>query len=177
VIPLMRSAGREPCRRLEQPPRQHHFPAILSNGGCIRVPVDTPDVFDSTLETAVPPRSGPIDMIHVTEYLAMLDQPWPDELFEGVAGLLNNNEFSALEHRGRYNDDMQPSSSDDGALRTTLDLFETGVELMRETLRRRYAGATEAELDDRLRQWLHHRPGAEFGDCQGRPIDVHTRFG
>jgi hypothetical protein len=72
---------------------------------------------------------------------------------------------------------MQPSSSDDGALRTTLDLFETGVELMRETLRRRYAGATEAELDDRLRQWLHHRPGAEFGDCQGRPIDVHTRFG
>jgi hypothetical protein len=63
------------------------------------------------------------------------------------------------------------------ALRATLDLFETGLALMRQNLRRTDPEATEHEIDRRLRQWLHHRPGAEHGDCVGRPVDVISRLG
>jgi hypothetical protein len=57
------------------------------------------------------------------------------------------------------------------SLRSTLDLFEAGVELMRQNLRRADPEATDAEIDRRLQSWLRHRPGAEAGDCPGRPID------
>ena len=57
------------------------------------------------------------------------------------------------------------------ALRTTLGLFETGVALMRQNLRRQHPDATESEIDERLTAWLHHRPGAELGDAVGRPAD------
>jgi hypothetical protein len=63
------------------------------------------------------------------------------------------------------------------ALRATLDLFETGVDLMRQNLRRAHPGAADAEIDRRLQQWLRERPGAEFGDCIGRPVDPSTRLG
>jgi hypothetical protein len=56
-----------------------------------------------------------------------------------------------------------------GALRATLDLFETGVALMRQNLRRQHPNETEREIDERLTAWLHHRPGAELGDAAGRP--------
>jgi hypothetical protein len=62
------------------------------------------------------------------------------------------------------------------AFRMTLDLFETGLEMMRQNLRRRHPEATEAELDRLLHMWLLDRPGAQFGDCSGRPIDVDTRL-
>lgn len=58
------------------------------------------------------------------------------------------------------------------AFRATLDLFEAGVALMRQNLRRQHPHATEAEIDDRLRAWLRYRPGAEFGDCPGRVITL-----
>ena len=61
------------------------------------------------------------------------------------------------------------------AFRTTLDLFETGVDLMRQNLRRAYPDETERDIDRRLREWLHHRPGAEFGDCPGRQVDLNAR--
>jgi hypothetical protein len=64
-----------------------------------------------------------------------------------------------------------------GALRTTLDLFETGLELMRQNLRRRHPNATPDEIDRLLDNWLRDRPGAEFGDCTGRPCDVTGKFG
>jgi hypothetical protein len=63
----------------------------------------------------------------------------------------------------------------DGALRVAIDLFETGVEIMRQKLRRERPDATEQDLDERLRRWLRHRPGAEFGDCPGRVVDVRAR--
>jgi Rv0078B-related antitoxin len=59
---------------------------------------------------------------------------------------------------------------------TTLDLFQTGVDLMRQNLRRRHPDATEHDIEQLLRQWLLERPGAEAGDCQGRPVDVKSRF-
>jgi hypothetical protein len=66
-----------------------------------------------------------------------------------------------------------PSMSD--AFRTTLDLFDTGVELMRQNLRRQDPQANEDAIDRRLRQWLLERPGAELGDSPGRPVDVTSR--
>ena len=46
------------------------------------------------------------------------------------------------------------SSSAGGAFRTTLGLFETGVELMRQNLRRSHPNATQQEIESRLDNWL-----------------------
>jgi hypothetical protein len=62
-----------------------------------------------------------------------------------------------------------PSVAD--AFRTTLDLFDTGLELMRQNLRRSHPEAGVDELERLLREWLLVRPGAESGDCPGRPVD------
>ena len=62
-----------------------------------------------------------------------------------------------------------PSIGD--AFRTTLDLFGTGLDLMRQNLRRSHPEAGDDEIDRLLRDWLLDRPGAEFGDCLGRSTD------
>ena len=62
------------------------------------------------------------------------------------------------------------------AFRTTLELFETGVELMRQNLRRSQPEAGDAEIERLLHEWLLERPGAESGDSPGRSIDVNTRL-
>jgi hypothetical protein len=62
-----------------------------------------------------------------------------------------------------------PSAAD--AFRATLDLFDTGVELMRQNLRRSHPESGDDELERLLRDWLLVRPGAESGDCPGRPVD------
>jgi hypothetical protein len=69
-----------------------------------------------------------------------------------------------------------PPSSVAGAFKTTLDLFETGLALMRQNLRRKHPAATDKDIERLLQAWLHERPGAEFGDCPGRPIDLDTRL-
>ena len=53
-------------------------------------------------------------------------------------------------------------------LRLALELFDAGVDLMRQNLRRRHPGATEEERGELLIQWLRTRPGAELGDSPGR---------
>lgn len=60
--------------------------------------------------------------------------------------------------------------------RTTLALFEAGVAMMRQNLRREFPEADESEIRERLTAWLRHRPGAEYGDCVGRPVDPAVRF-
>jgi hypothetical protein len=69
--------------------------------------------------------------------------------------------------------------ADDSArrFRLTLDLFDAGVRLMRQNLRRSDPGADEQEIDRRLSSWLRERPGAESGDCPGRAVDVRARIG
>lgn len=64
-----------------------------------------------------------------------------------------------------------PSSVAD-AFRATLDLFETGLDVMRQNLRRSHTGGTEEEVEQLLAEWLLERPGAESGDCPGRPVDL-----
>lgn len=58
----------------------------------------------------------------------------------------------------------------------TFELFDAGVALMRQNVRRRHPDASDAGLEERLTQWLHHRPGAEFGDSAGvlRPLPVRA---
>ena len=63
------------------------------------------------------------------------------------------------------------------AFRTTLDLFSTGVELMRQNLRRDRPQASEDEIDRRLSEWLQERPGAVSGDSPGRLVDIDARLG
>jgi hypothetical protein len=67
-----------------------------------------------------------------------------------------------------------PSVAD--AFRMTLDLFETGLDLMRQNLRRSHPESGDAEIEQLLRDWLLDRPGAESGDCPGRPVDVRVRL-
>lgn len=73
---------------------------------------------------------------------------------------------------------MTPLSSQSAAqgFRTALALFEAGVDLMRQNLKRAHPDADEGEVDRLLAAWLQHRPGAELGDCSGRVVDVVTRF-
>ena len=56
-----------------------------------------------------------------------------------------------------------------------MDLFEAGVDLMRQNLKREDPSATQEQIDERIRAWLRHRPGAEFGDCEGRPVEWPRR--
>jgi hypothetical protein len=63
------------------------------------------------------------------------------------------------------------------AFRATLDLFEAGLDLMRQNLRRNHPAASDEEIERLLGEWLVHRPGAESGDCPGRAVDVSTRLG
>lgn len=63
-------------------------------------------------------------------------------------------------------------SEDDAAaarLRAALEMFDDGVALMRQNLRRADPEASEEEIERRLRAWLRHRPGAEHGDAVGTP--------
>ncbi len=54
-------------------------------------------------------------------------------------------------------------------LHLALDLFDPGVELMRQNLRRHHAKDSDAEIEARIVRWLRTRPGAEHGDAVGRP--------
>jgi hypothetical protein len=85
--------------------------------------------------------------------------------------------FGVLHNPGeRYNSDMASTTSPVAdAFRTTLDLFDTGLELMRQNLRRSHPESADTEIERLLGDWLLDRPGAEFGDCSGRPLDVNVR--
>lgn len=54
-------------------------------------------------------------------------------------------------------------------LRQALDMFATGVSLMRQNLRRAAPAAPPDEIERRLVTWLHTRPGAAHGDAADRP--------
>lgn len=53
-------------------------------------------------------------------------------------------------------------------LRLALDFYETGERIMRARLRREQPGASDAEVEAALADWLEHHPGAERGDSAGR---------
>ena len=55
-------------------------------------------------------------------------------------------------------------------LRMALEMFEPGVEMMRQKLRRDHPDLADHEIEARVRAWLQERPGAEFGDAVGRHV-------
>src|SRR4051794_33786628 len=66
------------------------------------------------------------------------------------------------------------SSLNNDSFRMTLDLFQTGLDVMRQNLRRRHPEAQDEQIERLLGEWLQERPGAEFGDCPGPNMDVKT---
>lgn len=54
-------------------------------------------------------------------------------------------------------------------MRLAFEMFEAGVALMRQNLRRRNPVLGDAEIEALLGLWLRERPGAEFGDSAGVP--------
>lgn len=64
---------------------------------------------------------------------------------------------------------MRQMSVEEERLRTALALFDDGVALKRQNLRRRHPELSEEHIDDLLRDWLRERPGAEAGDGVGTP--------
>jgi hypothetical protein len=64
----------------------------------------------------------------------------------------------------------EPSEILAARLRTAFDLFDAGVALKREQLRRERPDLGPEELERRLVAWLRTRPGAEHGDAEGRAL-------
>ena len=60
-------------------------------------------------------------------------------------------------------------------LRIAFEMFELGVDMMRQSLIRRFPGESETQIEGRLGDWLETRPGAEYGDSWGRPIPIRER--
>lgn len=93
------------------------------------------------------------------------------------AGRLSNTNACPASAESRTVKTMSASSSSIvAAFRATLELYETGIDLMRQNLRRRHPDVDEHDIERLLGEWLRERPGAEFGDCVGRPVDARTRL-
>ena len=60
-----------------------------------------------------------------------------------------------------------PEETEADRLESALEMWEDGVCMMRENLRRRYPTASTAELEAALDEWLTTRSGAEHGDGEG----------
>jgi len=60
-------------------------------------------------------------------------------------------------------------------IRIVFELFEFAEAMVRQNWLRRHPGATPEEVDAAVLAWLSDRPGAEFGDCEGRPIEWPRR--
>ena len=56
----------------------------------------------------------------------------------------------------------------DQKLRLAFELFDAGVSLMRQKLRRQHPEVPTERIDQLLAEWLSTRPGAEHGDAVGR---------
>lgn len=54
-------------------------------------------------------------------------------------------------------------------MQQAFDMFDAGVSIMRARLRRDHPNADDEEIGRLVRVWLRTRPGAEYGDAEGRP--------
>lgn len=57
-------------------------------------------------------------------------------------------------------------------LSIALDLSDLGVQVMRARLMREHPEWTGQQLQAAIEEWLRERPGAESGDCPGRPATL-----
>lgn len=54
--------------------------------------------------------------------------------------------------------------------RQTMALFDEAQRIKAQSLRRQNPGISEAELEEKLTEWLQSRPDAPFGDSPGRVV-------
>ena len=74
-----------------------------------------------------------------------------------------------------YADSGEVATEDLGKkLLLALEMFDLGVSIKEESLRREHPDLSERELEERLREWVQTRPGGEFGDCSGRPVPLES---
>lgn len=67
--------------------------------------------------------------------------------------------------------DLTPSEK----LQITLELADLAEQMMLQNLKRRHPDEDDAAIARRLDAWFLVRPGAELGDCDGRPISWPRR--
>ena len=65
-----------------------------------------------------------------------------------------------------------PVSTPATRLRIAFDLFDLGEQMMRARMAREHPEWTQTQVEVAVQQWLRERPGAEFGDCPGRPVAI-----
>jgi hypothetical protein len=57
-----------------------------------------------------------------------------------------------------------------GRMRETFELYDLGLAIMRQNLRRRHPADSEAMIEQRLLDWRLHRPDAPDGDAEGTVV-------
>lgn len=67
-----------------------------------------------------------------------------------------------------------PAHTPAARLRIAIDLFGVGEQMIRTRLRREHPQWSEEQVQAAVEQWLRERPGAEFGDCPGRPVALRN---
>ena len=65
---------------------------------------------------------------------------------------------------------MKRFEAEAARLELALDMHETGVAMMRAKLRREHPELSPPAIEALVTEWLHDRPGARDGDCQGRVV-------
>jgi Rv0078B-related antitoxin len=58
-----------------------------------------------------------------------------------------------------------------------MDMFEFGVAMREQRFRRDHPLASDADIEAMMVDWMRWRPGAEFGDAEGRPVDFPPATG
>jgi hypothetical protein len=53
-----------------------------------------------------------------------------------------------------------------------LELAELAEQMLRSRLRRKHPAYSEDAIEREVDAWYAHRPGAEHGDAEGRPVDL-----
>ena len=64
----------------------------------------------------------------------------------------------------------KPKESPAERLRVAFELHDLAVAMLRQGYRRRHPEADEVDVEAAVLAWHARRPGAEHGDCEGRPI-------
>ncbi len=65
--------------------------------------------------------------------------------------------------------DVPSQSPEAERFKVTLDLFDLGVQMYRQRIRREHPQYDEEAIEAEVQAWLFRRPGAEYGDYPGHP--------
>ena len=55
------------------------------------------------------------------------------------------------------------------------ELYEVAEAMKRQNLRRRHPHLDDAEIEERVLEWLSSRPGVEYGDADGASFVLRER--